>query len=143
MAKKKRANKNENTRLKIESDIAKEQNRFTLWRIAMPFLGWTLLVLSLSGPLSIVYLCVDSLAGKDTTVSIYGQLALGGIGGVVILAMIRKMRSQKNELIRTRKRLAELEGMLLSSKADEQNIGKKENENLEGVRKDSSRNTEI
>ena len=77
--------------------------------------GRILFVASLALPLWMVYLSVDSLAGRITTVNatigISVTIVVGGAGITALVVWLRS-RNQKRELERQRKRIIELEELL-------------------------------
>jgi hypothetical protein len=78
-------------------------------------IGWVLLVLSTSAPMYWAYRITDSVAGKETTISV--QIVAGfaftitGAGFTAIIAWF-KSRKQRSTIIRLRGRIAKLEARL-------------------------------
>lgn len=71
-------------------------------------------VLSFSLPAFVVYLCINSLAGKETIVSaevprLAAEILGGGSAMVVVIAVLFKGHRQKGELRRLRARLKRFE----------------------------------
>lgn len=82
----------------------------------VPYIGRSIVVVSFSAPLYVVFRAVEALAGKSTTASfgITASIALAGLGALgKIWSDHRKMSEQSAELKRLRERCDALEAQLL------------------------------
>lgn len=110
---------------KTDLDHLKELHRFKLWCRLVDASKWVVGIVATAAPLWTVFLAVQALAGSATTVKVSVSLAIGvtlaltGLpGGIVLALQQRKIGRQRDEIIRLRERVENLQSRIAEMKGE-------------------------
>lgn len=101
------------------ADLTRQQAErgLVIWTLAR-YIGWAIILVSAWIPLQVVSEIADTLAGKETVVDVKlaftATVTLAFTGGAAV--MLKKMRAQRDEIMRLRGRLEAYETVIMPSR---------------------------